>query len=49
MFGFIEALYTVFGTTGNFSEIAELHTLQFTVAHTLGFSVFISRNLATDL
>jgi hypothetical protein len=37
------------GTTGNYSAIADLHTLQFTVPHTLGFSGFISRILATDL
>jgi hypothetical protein len=49
MIGFIDTLYTVLGTTGNYSAIADLHTLQFTVAHTLGFSVFTSRNLATNL
>jgi hypothetical protein len=32
-----------------YSAIADLHTLQFTVTHALGFSVFISRVLATDL
>jgi hypothetical protein len=31
------------------SVIADLHTLQFTVTHALGFSVFTSRILATDL
>jgi hypothetical protein len=31
------------------SAIAILHTLQFTIAHALGFSVFTSRILATDL
>jgi hypothetical protein len=36
-------------TTGNTSTIAILHTLQFTVTHVLGFSVFTSRILATDL
>jgi hypothetical protein len=40
---------TQFGTTGNYSAISDLPTLQFTVAHALGFSVFTSRNLATDL
>jgi hypothetical protein len=30
------------------SAIADLHTIQFTVMHTLGFSVFTSRILATD-
>jgi hypothetical protein len=34
---------------GQYSAIAILHTLQFTVAHALGFSVFTSRILATDL
>jgi hypothetical protein len=32
-----------------YSAIADLHNLQFTVAHALGFSVFISHLLATDL
>jgi hypothetical protein len=32
-----------------YSAIAILHTLQFIVAHALGFSVFTSRILATDL
>jgi hypothetical protein len=32
-----------------YSAIAILHTLQFTVGHALGFSVFTSRILATDL
>jgi hypothetical protein len=32
-----------------YSAIADLHTFQFTVAHTLGFSVSTSRLLATDL
>jgi hypothetical protein len=31
-----------------YSAIADLHTLQFTVAHALGFSVFTSRILAVD-
>jgi hypothetical protein len=31
-----------------YSAIADLHTLQFTVTQTLGFSVFTSRILATD-
>jgi hypothetical protein len=34
--------------TSNYSAIADLHTLQFTVTHTLGYSVFSSRILATD-
>jgi hypothetical protein len=34
------------GTTGNYSAIADLHTLQFTVTHALGFLVFTSRSLS---
>jgi hypothetical protein len=34
---------------GSYSAIAILHALQFTVARALGFSVFTSRILATDL
>jgi hypothetical protein len=48
MIGFIGTLYTQFGTTSNYIAIADLHTLQFTVKHVPGFSVFISRILATD-
>jgi hypothetical protein len=32
MIGFIDTLYTVLGTTGNYSAIADPHTLQFTVS-----------------
>jgi hypothetical protein len=49
MVGFINLLYTQLRTTSNYSVTADLHTLQFTVIHTLGFSVFTSRILATDL
>jgi hypothetical protein len=49
MIGFIDTLYTLLGTTGNYSAIANLHTSQFTVTHALGFSVFTSRILTTDL
>jgi hypothetical protein len=45
----IDTLYTVLGTTGNYSAIFDLHTLQLTVTHALRFSVFASRILATDL
>jgi hypothetical protein len=52
MIGFIDTLYTLLGTTGNYSAIADLHTLHFAVSlsltHTLGFSVFPSRIMATD-
>jgi hypothetical protein len=40
--------FTQFGTTGNYSAIAILHTLQFTVAHALEFCIFIIRILTTD-
>jgi hypothetical protein len=49
MIGFIDTLYNHFGSTRNYSAIADLRTLQFTVTHALGFSVFTSRILATDL
>jgi hypothetical protein len=49
MIGFIDTLYIQLGTTDNYSAVAILHTLQFTVAHTPRFSVFTSRILATDL
>jgi hypothetical protein len=48
MIGFIDTLYTPLGTTGNYSAIADLNTLQFTVTHALGFSIFTNRILATD-
>jgi hypothetical protein len=35
--------------TSSYSAIADVHTLQFTVTHALGFSVFTSPVLATDL
>jgi hypothetical protein len=47
MTGFIGTLYIQLGTTD--CAMADLHTLQFTVTHTLLFSVFIGRILATDL
>jgi hypothetical protein len=50
MIGFNEPYtFTLFGTTGNYSAIANLHTFQFTFTHALGFSVFTSRVPATDL
>jgi hypothetical protein len=36
-------------TTANYSGTANIHPLQFTVVHALGFSVCISRILATEL
>jgi hypothetical protein len=47
--GFIDTLFTQVGTTGNYSDIADLHTLQFIVTNLLELSVFASRILATDL
>jgi hypothetical protein len=49
MIGFIDTLYTPLRTIGIYSTIDDLHTLQFTVTHALGFSVFTSRILAMDL
>jgi hypothetical protein len=49
MIGCIDTLYTPLGTTDNYSAIADLHTLQFTVTHALKFSVFTSHILATDI
>jgi hypothetical protein len=46
--GFIDHLQTPLRITRNYGAIADLHTLQFTVTHTLGFSVFTSHVLATD-
>jgi hypothetical protein len=39
MIGFIDTLYAPLGTTGNYSAIVDLHTLQFTVTLTLISSV----------
>jgi hypothetical protein len=49
MSGFIDTLYTPLGTAGSYRAIADLHILQFTITHALGFSVFTSHILATDL
>jgi hypothetical protein len=50
MIGFIAPYaFTQFRSTGNYSAIAILHTLQLTVAHALEFSVLTSRILVTDL
>jgi hypothetical protein len=37
MIGFIDTLYTLLGNIGNYLAIADLHTSQFTVTHTLRF------------
>jgi hypothetical protein len=47
--GLIDNLYTPLETTSNYNSKANLHTLQFTVKHTLVFSVLTSRILATDV
>jgi hypothetical protein len=50
-FGYNLSLITI-NTTRTYkpySAIADLHTFQFTVVHSLRFSVFTSRLLATDL
>jgi hypothetical protein len=47
MIGFSDTLHTQLGTRGNYSAIADLHTLQFAFTHAQVFSVFISRILAT--
>jgi hypothetical protein len=48
MIGFIDTLYTPLNYR-QYSAIADLHALHFTVTHALGFSVFTSRILTTDL
>jgi hypothetical protein len=47
MIGFISTLVTSSLNTLKYSAMAELHNLQFTVAHALGFSVSTSRLLTT--
>jgi hypothetical protein len=42
-------VHSQLGTTGNYSAIPDIHTLQFTVTHALEFPVFTSRILAMDL
>jgi hypothetical protein len=49
MVGFITNSLLIALTHRQYSAIADLHTLQNTVAHVLGFFVFTSRFLATDL
>jgi hypothetical protein len=48
MIGFFGTWCTPLGIRGNNSAITDLHTLQFTITHTLGFSVFTSHILAMD-
>jgi hypothetical protein len=49
MIGFISTSVTLSLNYNQYSDIADLHILQFTVAHALGFFVFTSRLLATVL
>jgi redox-regulated HSP33 family molecular chaperone len=49
MIGFINTLVKSSLNYGRYSAITDLHNLQFTVAHALGFAVFASRLLATKL
>jgi hypothetical protein len=49
MIGFIPPFTFTNRDNKQYSAIADLRTLQFTVTHALGFSVFASRILATDL
>jgi hypothetical protein len=49
MIGFIDTSYVPLLSRGYYSVIVNFRTLQFTIIHTLGFPVFTSRILATDL
>jgi hypothetical protein len=49
MIGFISTSVTISLNYNQYNAIADLHNLQFTVTHAVGFSVFISRLLATEL
>jgi hypothetical protein len=49
MIKFIGTLVTRSLNYNQYSAIADLHNLQFTVTHVLGFSVFTSRLLVTEL
>jgi hypothetical protein len=49
MIGFIGTSVTISLNYNYYSAIADLHTFQFRVARSLGFSVFTGRFLATDL
>jgi hypothetical protein len=49
MNGFIDTLDTQLGISGKSTAISSLLTLQVTVTYALGFSVFTSRILATEL
>jgi hypothetical protein len=47
--GYLDSLTPYTHNYRQHSAIVDIHTLQFTVTHALGFSVFTSRILATDL
>jgi hypothetical protein len=49
MIGFIGISVTVSLNYNQYSAIADVHNLQFTVTHALGFSIFTSCLLAMDL
>jgi hypothetical protein len=49
MIGFISTSITISLNHTDYSATGDLHNLQITVAHALGFPVFTSRLLATDL
>jgi hypothetical protein len=49
MIGFIGTSVTLSLNYNQYSDIADLHNLQFNVAHALGFLVSASRLLTTDL
>jgi hypothetical protein len=49
MIGFITPYIFTTRYYRQYSAVADLHTLQFTVTHAQGFSVFTGRILATDL
>jgi hypothetical protein len=48
MIGFIDTSFTISLNYNQYSVITDLHNLQFTVAHALGFSISTSRLLAMD-
>jgi hypothetical protein len=49
MVGFISTSVTIYLNYNRYSAIIDLHTFQFTTAHTPGFSVSTSRLLAEEL
>jgi hypothetical protein len=49
MIGFIGTSVTISLNYNQYNTIADLHTFQFTVTHALGYSLFTSRLLVTEL